>query len=87
VRDEVLTLFVAGHETTATGLAWTIYLACKHPSVYAALEREVDAVRDEPTVADLPRLELCLRAFKEALRLYPPVFMFGRDSRGEVSVA
>jgi cytochrome P450 len=87
VRDEVLTLFVAGHETTATGLAWTIYLACRHPAILAALQREVDAVGDAPGVADLPRLDLCLRAFKEALRLYPPVYAFGRDSLSPVTIA
>jgi cytochrome P450 len=87
VRDEVLTLFVAGHETTATGLAWTAYLLARHPEILAAVEREVDAVGDSPTVADLPRLQLCLRAFREALRLYPPVYVFGRDSRGDVSLA
>ncbi len=86
IRDEVLTLFVAGHETTATGLAWTLYLAGRDRAVYEAMEREVDAVGDEPTIADLPRLGLCLRAFKEALRLYPPVFMFGRDSREPVTI-
>ncbi len=86
VRDEVLTLFVAGHETTATGLAWTAALLARHPKVLAEIEREVDAVGDHPTVADLPRLQLCLRAFREALRLYPPVYVFGRDSRGEVSL-
>src|SRR5262249_30093720 len=41
---------------------------------------------DAPTVADLPRLDLCLRAFKEALRLYPPVYVFGRDSNADVTV-
>jgi cytochrome P450 len=87
IRDEVLTLFVAGHETTATGLAWTLYLAGRDRAVYEALEREVDAVGDAPTIADLPRLGLCLRAFKEALRIYPPVFMFGRDSREAVTIA
>jgi cytochrome P450 len=87
VRDEVLTLFVAGHETTATGLAWTVYLACRHPEVLAAMVREVDAVGDTPGVSDLPRLDLCLRAFKEALRLYPPVYVFGRDSTAPVTIA
>lgn len=86
VRDEVLTLFVAGHETTATGLAWSLYLAARHPEIYAALEREVDSLSDDPTVADLPRLGLAARVFKEALRLYPPVYIFGRDSHGEVSL-
>ena len=80
IRDEVLTLFVAGHETTATGLAWVIYLLCRHPEIYQALEAEVDAVGPNPTVADLPRLALALRVFKEALRLYPPVFVFARQA-------
>jgi cytochrome P450 len=87
VRDEVLTLFVAGHETTASGLAWTVYLLCRHPEVYTALEREVDAVGDEPGAHDLGRLDLCLRVFKEALRLYPPVYVFGRDSTAPVTIA
>ena len=86
IRDEVLTLFVAGHETTATALAWTVDLLCRHPDIYAAVEREVDAVGPRPTVDDLPRLGLTLRAFREALRLYPPVFVFGRDSRGDVTL-
>ena len=86
VRDEVLTLFVAGHETTATGLSWTIYLLCKHPDILAATVREVDAVGDDASVRDLPRLDLCLRAFKEALRLYPPVYVFGRDSKEPLSL-
>lgn len=83
IRDEILTLFVAGHETTATGLAWTIHEACKNPELYRAMEREADLVSDAPTVDDLGKLDLCLRAFKEALRLYPPVYMFGRDSFGD----
>lgn len=86
IRDEVLTLFVAGHETTATGLAWTLYEACKNPRLYAELEREADSVGDSPGVADLGTLDLCLRTFKEALRLYPPVYMFGRDATAAVTV-
>jgi cytochrome P450 len=86
VRDEVLTLFVAGHETTATGLAWTLYEVCKNREIYAAMVREADAVGDAPTAADLPKLDLCLRAFKEALRMYPPVYVFGRDSRHDVNI-
>ncbi len=86
IRDEVLTLFVAGHETTATALAWTLYLASRNPAVYAAMEREADAVSDPPTVADLPKLDLTLRAFKEALRLYPPVYLFGRDANQAVTL-
>jgi cytochrome P450 len=80
VRDEVLTLFVAGHETTATGLAWTLYLLARHPDVRAEVEREVDALGRDPGAADLPRLGLTSRVFKEALRLYPPVYVFARQA-------
>lgn len=80
IRDEVLTLFVAGHETTATGLAWVIYALCRNPEVYRALEAEVDAVGPNPTMDDLPRLALALRVFKETLRLYPPVPVFARQA-------
>ncbi len=86
IRDEILTLFVAGHETTATGLAWTIHEACRHPRVYEEMEREADAVGDDPTVADLGKLDMCRRAFQEALRLYPPVYIFGRDSTTELTL-
>jgi cytochrome P450 len=81
VRDEILTLFVAGHETTATGLAWAIYCLAKNPEVYAAVEREVDALGGAPTFADVERLPLTLRVFKEALRLYPPVPLFARQTQ------
>ncbi len=80
VRDEVLTLFVAGHETTATGLAWSIDLLCRRPEWYARVEAEVDALGHAPTLDDLPRLETVLRVFKEALRLYPPAYFFGRTT-------
>ncbi len=87
VRDEVLTLFVAGHETTATGLAWTLYAAARDRTVYDRMRDEVDALGKRPTLDDLPRLDYCLRAFKEALRFYPPVYMFGRDATCDVTVA
>lgn len=80
IRDEVLTLFVAGHETTATALSWVVYLLARHPKIYRAVEAEVDAVGPSPTFADLPRLALTLRVFKEALRLYPPVPVFARQA-------
>jgi cytochrome P450 len=86
IRDEVLTLFVAGHETTATGLAWTLHEALKHPRIYDEMEREADSVGDDPGVGDLGKLDMCLRAFKEALRLYPPVYIFGRDTTIETTL-
>ncbi len=79
VRDEILTLFVAGHETTATALAWTLYELARHPTIQAAVESEIDALGHPPTAADLPNLPLTLRVFKETLRLYPPVFMYSRQ--------
>lgn len=76
VRDEVVTLFLAGHATMATALAWTWCLLAQHPQAYARLQAEVDRVLAgrRPTVADLPDLPYTLQVFKEALRLYPPAF-------------
>ena len=81
VRDEILTLFLAGHETTATALAWAVHCLCKNPAIYRQVQREVDALDGSPTYADLPRLALTLRVFKEALRLYPPLPIFTRQAR------
>src|SRR5207302_10028053 len=74
VHDEVLTLFLAGHETTALALTWTFYLLARHPEVMAHLHAELDAVLGgrRPSGADLPRLPYTLQVLKEALRLYPP---------------
>lgn len=79
VRDEVLTLFVAGHETTATALAWTVHCLVKNPDVYRDVQREVDALAGDPTYEDLPKLGLTLRVFKESMRLYPPVYLIARQ--------
>jgi cytochrome P450 len=87
VRDEIITLFVAGHETTANGLAWAIYLLARHPEVYAQARAAVDALGGRaPTLADLDRLELLTRVFKESLRMYPPVYLFARMSIADVTV-
>lgn len=86
VRDEVLTLFVAGHETTATALAWALMLLGQHPDVYAKVRAEVDAVGRIPRFEDLPRLALSTRVFKEALRLYPPAYIFGRIAVAPVEI-
>lgn len=81
VRDEILTLFIAGHETTASGLAWALYLLARHPDAYARAQREVDALPG-PHVGldDLPALPFCLAVFKEALRMYAPIYLFGRQA-------
>lgn len=80
IRDEVMTLFLAGHETTAVALTWTWYLLTQHPEIYAKVLNEVDTVLKgrAPTVADLPNLPYTLQVLKEALRLYPPVHSIGR---------
>lgn len=79
VRDEVVTLFVAGHETTATSLAWCFYLLARHPEIRERVVAEADALGDGPiTRFDPERLALTTRVFREALRLYPPVMMFPR---------
>ncbi|MEO8970854.1 MAG: cytochrome P450 [Ktedonobacteraceae bacterium] len=72
--DECLTLFTAGHETTAAALTWTWYLLCTHPDSYQKLQQEVDQELKgrSPTYADLSRLPYCLQVFKETMRLYPP---------------
>ncbi|GAB4440729.1 MAG: cytochrome P450 [Chloroflexi bacterium OHK40] len=80
VRDEALTIFLAGHETTANALAWTFYLLSQHPEVDRQLHDELAAVLGDraPTVADLPQLRLAEMVFAEALRLYPPAWILGR---------
>jgi cytochrome P450 len=80
LRDEVMTLLLAGHETTATALAWTFHLLERHPEVEATLHAEVDAALGgrAPTVADLPRLRYVGCVFEEAMRLYPPIWAIPR---------
>lgn len=86
VRDEILTLFVAGHETSANALGWALMLLAQHPAVYRAVRAELDALGRAPTYEDLPALGLTQRVFKEALRLYPPLWMLARVSITEVPV-
>lgn len=80
LRDEVMTLILAGHETTANALAWTWYLLAKHPDVYARLREEVDRVLSgrTPAFADLPNLPYVLQVLKESMRVYPPAWVIGR---------
>jgi cytochrome P450 len=84
LRDEVMTLLLSGHETTADALTWTFYLLDRHPEVRGRLEGEVDEVLDgrDPTVEDLAALPYTRMVIQEALRLYPPIFLFARWSRG-----
>ena len=77
LRDELATLFVAGHETTSNALSWTFYLLGQHPEIAAAVHDEVDTVLKgrSPTLEDLPHLTCSAGVLKEALRLYPPAWM------------
>lgn len=82
VRDEVMTMFMAGHETVALGLTWSLYLLSTHPSIRRQLQDEVAGVlagRD-PTFADLPQLNLTRMVIDEAMRLYPPGWGVDRRS-------
>ncbi len=81
VRDEALTIFLAGHETTANALTWTWYLLSQHPAVEAKLHEELDAVLEQgrlPTFDDVPKLRYTEMIFAEAMRLYPPAWAIGR---------
>lgn len=85
LRNEVLTLLIAGHETTAVGLSWAFYLLSKHPTVQRELRAEIDRVLEgrAPQVADLPKLPYTNAVIEEAMRLYPPAVMNFRKAIGE----
>jgi cytochrome P450 len=80
LRDEVMTLVLAGHETTASALAWAFHLLHRHPEAEERLVREVASVLGNrvPGFEDLPRLAYTARVFDETLRLYPPAWFFSR---------
>ena len=79
VRDEALTLILAGHETTANALTWTWYLLSQHPAIEARLHEEIDRLEGRlPGMADIPRLAYVERVVTEAMRLYPPAWIVGR---------
>lgn len=80
LRDEMMTILLAGHETTANALSWTFYLLSQHPEAAARLHAEVDDVLAgrPPAMADLPRLPFTRMVLHEALRLYPPAWSLAR---------
>lgn len=82
VRDEAMTLFLAGHETTANALTWTFHLLSQHPEVEARFHAELAEVLQgrPPTFEDVPRLKYTEMLFAEAMRLRPPVWAFGRQA-------
>ncbi|HYP09392.1 MAG TPA: cytochrome P450 [Bryobacteraceae bacterium] len=80
IRNEVVTLVLAGHETTATALTWAWYLIAKHREVEHKLQNEANSALGgrPPALEDLPNLTYAAAVFSEALRLYPPALAFGR---------
>jgi len=88
LRDEVMTIFLAGHETTANALAWTWHLLARHPDVEARLHQEIGAVLDgdPPTAADVTRLPYTRMVLAESMRLYPPAWAVGRRAIGDVEI-
>ena len=82
LRDELMTMILAGHETTANALSWTWYLLSRHPEVARKLRDELDEVLQgrAPTLADLAKLEYTECVIKESMRLFPPVWIVERQA-------
>lgn len=83
IRDEVMTLFLAGHETMATALTWTFYLLAKHPEYHRKIRTQAeDALQGRaPSLESLAKLNMCQWVFEESMRLYPPVWRLSRVAR------
>jgi cytochrome P450 len=88
VRDEAMTILLAGHETTANALTWTWYLISQSPEIEAMLHGEVDRVLQGrlPAVADLQALTFTEKIVTEAMRLYPPAWIVGRRAIAEFPI-
>ena len=84
LRDNVMTIFLAGHETVANALTWTFYLLSQNPKEEKMLHEELDSVlHDEnaaPSAQDISKLEYTQRVFAESMRLYPPAWAIGRQA-------
>ena len=90
VRDEVMTIMLAGHETTAGALAWTLHLLGQNPAAETRLHAELDAALPGgrlPDFSDLPRLVYARQVFTEAMRLYPPAWLLAREAMAPVEIA
>ena len=89
LRDEVMTLLLAGHETTAASLSWVWLLLAQHPDIEQQLGRELDELLAgrSPTVQDVPNLALAERTVREAMRLYPPAWAIVRTAVQDVELA
>jgi cytochrome P450 len=88
IRDELMTLIMAGHETTALALSWTLMLIAQHPAVEEDLLREIKSVLGDrsPGISDLPNLPLVQRVLDEGMRLYPPAWGLGREALEDLEI-
>ncbi|MGC1931557.1 MAG: cytochrome P450 [Candidatus Nitrosopolaris sp.] len=97
LRDEVMTIFLAGHETTANALTWTFYLLSQNPTAEAKLYEELCSVlgnngkdsgnsKRTPTIEDVSKLEYTEKVFRESMRLYPPAWTIGRQAIKDYNV-
>jgi cytochrome P450 len=88
VRDEAMTIFLAGHETTANALAWTWHLLGRSPEVERRLHDEIDRALQGrmPAVADIPSLPFTERVVTESMRLFPPAWIIGRRAIAEYPI-
>lgn len=89
LRDEVMTLLLTGHDSTANVLTWTWYLLSQHPEVEARLHEELSAVLNgrSPTADDIPKLRYTQAVFAESLRLYPAAFGLGRQAISDTTIS
>jgi cytochrome P450 len=92
LKDEVMTIFLAGHETTSNALTWTFYLLSQHPTADDRLYAELCSVLGDkdakriPTVEDISKLEYTEKVFRESMRLYPPAWTLGRKAINDYKV-
>jgi cytochrome P450 len=88
IRDEIMSIFIAGHEMTALAATWSWYLLTKHPNIYKEMRNEIDTVLKgrKPTHKDLPKLPMTLRIIKESMRLYPPSYLLARKAICDVQL-
>ncbi len=88
LRDEVMTLFLAGHETTAIALSWTLYLLAQYPEVEARLVAELEEVLGGrvPLAADQPKLKYTEAVVSEGMRLFPPAWVITRQAARDVEI-
>jgi cytochrome P450 len=86
IRDETMTIFLAGHETTAMALTWTWWLLSQHPAIEARMRAELETVLGgrAPAMDDLPALAFTRDVIAESMRLYPPAWILGRRALEDV---